>query len=201
MAMFQLLLGRHIDRDPRVKQHDGESSESFDQRSLREYWWNNPERNVVESEEDLEKKFNIGGCEKFRRINEFVVAKPDELSDDQLLKEAVSRGLMSQAKAEQLRAERAQSGGTPAKLDSHGTTADTAGPHTTNPSLPKPPLDPSATLSPQEQQQRRNQTVANLGKMDQKGLESFAADEEIDLSGCKDDNQRRAAIKKHFGVK
>ncbi len=201
MGMYQLLLGRHIDRDPSVKRLDGESSEQYDRRSLREYWWNNPNSNVVESEDDLEKKFNVGGCEKFRRINDFVVAKPDEIPDEAFIREAVKRGMISAAKGEELRAQRAQAGSTPIKLDSSGTTTTTAGPHVTNPDLPKPPLDPSAVLSPQEQQQRKKQTLDNLQKMDKTGLEAFAAEEEIDLSGCKDDNQRRAAIKKQFGIK
>lgn len=179
MARYQLLLGSHIDRDPKVARLENETSEEFDRRSLRYHYWNSPDNCIVDTEEDLEKRYNKPGFEKFRKITDFVVAKPQELDDTVFMEEAIRRGFPREV-VEKLREQRRAGGNVTA----------------TEPPT-QAPLEPSAVANNREQKVK--DALANLNKMSKQGLEQLAADEEIDLSGCKSDEQMRQAIRKHFG--
>lgn len=188
MPRYQLLLGSHIDRDPEVKRRDNETSEEFDQRSFRYFYWNSPEHCIVDTEVDMEAKHNKPGFEKFRKLTDFVVAQPQEIADKLLIEEAVRRGMMSRQQADTILRER-QAGG----------KVTTTQPPTTDQlahEKSKAPLDSAHVANNREQVIK--DTLANLNKMTKPGLESFANDNEIDIAGCKNDDQLRAAIRKHF---
>lgn len=168
MPRFKILVGKHYHK---VTLPDGSES-------TREFSAHDPTCDTVETDLDLEDRYNQPGfSEKFRRLPDAI----DEIkafNDDDFRKEAIRRGLIKD--------------GDTLQAANHGTATMT--PPKSAPSVHQEVHEAAkkgfATGQP-------HPALANLAKMPKVGLKQLAEDEEIDLSACKEDEgQMRASIKR-----
>lgn len=163
MMRFRLLGGKHY-QTVKIKRPDGSEFES-----VREYAANDPTCNIIETDIDLEERYNQPGYEKFRREQD-VGQELKGFDDDAFVNEVIARGFMSKEEAEVKRA---------------ALKASKAG-----------EASPSGAGKPETQKKKAHPALANLAKTPLVGLQQLAEDEEIDVTNCKTDEQYRTVIRK-----
>lgn len=164
---WHLLAGEHLQNETR-RLADGQ-----DHIVEVKYSANDATRCILESEVDLEARFNQPGCEKFRRlpdVGQEATALAANIPDDAFRQECIRRGIIKDEAV---------------PIDPGSIT-----PHLAN--VPKPVPSTSQTASPRQ----AHPALLNLKTMPLVGLQKLAEDEEIDLSQCKNEQQTRDAVRK-----
>lgn len=166
MPRFQVMAGKHYQRERFTR--DGQEIEAEF-----EYAANDATCNIVDTDKcvdgpiDLEERYNQRGfSEKFRRMPD-EAQEVSKIGNDAFLKEAIRRGLVKEGEAS---------------------------PQLMAPGKPPTTSEPIHNPNPQPATGKPHPALANLAKTPRIGLEKLAEDEEIDITGCKDEGSLRRVI-------